>query len=123
MRRAAGKSVTQFIGTLQIAVAHASALGLIAQLLVSVRQQAKNADLTITLNRTDLYQVMMGVSSFDDLVKAGKARFDGDRKPIDQLRGLLVSFTPNFEILPGTAPRASAKGLAPFELPDMTDGD
>ena len=66
-------------------------------------QQAKNADLTITLDRTELNRVMMGATTFDDLVKAGKARFEGDRKPFDQLRGLLVSFTPNFEILPGTA--------------------
>ena len=86
-------------------------------------QQAQNADLTITLNRTDLNMVMMGTSSFDDLLKSGKAKFDGDRKPFDQLRGLLVSFTPNFEIIPGTAPKASAKGLSPFALPDMTDGD
>ena len=86
-------------------------------------QQAKNADLTITLNRADLNLVMMGVSSFDDLIKAGKAKFEGDRKPFDQLRGLLVSFTPNFEILPGTAPKASVEGLPPFVLPDMTDGD
>ena len=50
-------------------------------------QQAKNPDLTITLNRADLNQVMMGSASFDDLIKAGKAKFDGDRKPFDQLRG------------------------------------
>jgi len=86
-------------------------------------QQAKNPDLTITINRADLNQVMMGVSSFDDLIKAGKAKFDGDRKPFEQLRGLLVSFAPNFEILPGTASKSPAKGLAPFALPDMMDGD
>jgi hypothetical protein len=57
------------------------------------------------------------------LVKAGKAKFDGDRKPFDQLRGLMVSFTPNFEILPGTAPKKPGQALAPFVLPDMTDGD
>jgi alkyl sulfatase BDS1-like metallo-beta-lactamase superfamily hydrolase len=81
-------------------------------------QQAKNADLTITLNRSDLNMVMMGVSTFDDLIKAGKAKFEGDRKPFDQLRGLMVAFTPDFEILPGTAPRATAKGLKAFEMPD-----
>jgi alkyl sulfatase BDS1-like metallo-beta-lactamase superfamily hydrolase len=86
-------------------------------------QQAKNPDLTITLNRADLNLVMMGASSFDDLIKAGKAKFDGDRKPFDQLRGMLVPFTPNFEILPGTAPKASEKGLAPFALPYMMDSD
>jgi alkyl sulfatase BDS1-like metallo-beta-lactamase superfamily hydrolase len=82
-------------------------------------EQAKNPDLTITLNRADLNMVMMGVNSFDDLIKAGKAKFDGDRKPFDQLRGLMVSFTPNFEILPGTAPKTPTKDLNPFELPDM----
>ncbi len=79
-------------------------------------QQAKDADLTITINRADLNQVMMGVSSFDDLIKTGKAKFDGDRKPFDQLRGLMVVFTPNFEILPGTAPQQSVPGLKPFEM-------
>lgn len=82
-------------------------------------EQAKNPDLTITLNRADLNMVMMGVNSFDDLIKAGKAKFDGDRKPFDQLRGLMVSFAPNFEILPGTAPKTPTKEAKPFELPDM----
>ena len=46
-------------------------------------EQAKNPDLTITLNRADLNMVMMGVNSFDDLIVAGKAKFDGDRKAFD----------------------------------------
>ncbi len=82
-------------------------------------EQAKNPDLTITLNRADLNMVMMGVNSFDDLIKAGKAKFEGDRQPFDQLRGLMVSFTPDFEILPGTAPKTPAKALKPFELPGI----
>ena len=82
-------------------------------------EQAKNPDLTITINRSDLNMVMMGVNSFDDLITAGKAKFDGDRKPFEQLRGLMVSFAPNFEILPGTAPKTPTKDLKPFELPDM----
>ena len=86
-------------------------------------EQAKNPDLTITLNRADLNMVMMGVNSFDDLIVAGKAKFDGDRKPFDQLRSLMVSFTPDFEILPGTAPKTPSKGLNPFELPDVFGPD
>jgi alkyl sulfatase BDS1-like metallo-beta-lactamase superfamily hydrolase len=82
-------------------------------------QQAENPDLTITVNRADLNRVMMGVASFDDLIKDGKAKFVGDRKPFDQLRSLMVPFTPNFEILPGTAPTAPTAGLDPFELPDV----
>ena len=82
-------------------------------------EQAKKPDLTITLNRADLNQVMMGASTFDDLIKAGKAKFEGDRKPFDQLRGLMVTFTPNFEILPGTAPKAPSAGGKPFEVPEL----
>jgi linear primary-alkylsulfatase len=83
-------------------------------------EQAKNPDLTITLNRTDLNLVMIGASTFDELIATGKAKFDGDRKPFDQLRSILVPFAPNFEILPGTAaPKPPTKVLKPFEVPDL----
>jgi linear primary-alkylsulfatase len=85
--------------------------------------QAAKPDLTITLNRSDLDLVMMGANSFDDLIKAGKAKFEGDRKPFDQLRGLMVVFSPNFEILPGTAPKAPTAGPKPFEVPDLLPPD
>jgi alkyl sulfatase BDS1-like metallo-beta-lactamase superfamily hydrolase len=81
--------------------------------------QAKNPDLTITLNRTDLDLVMMGASTFDDLIATGKAKFDGDRKPYEQLKGLLVSFTPDFEILPGTAVKKPMSGPKPMEVPEL----
>ena len=82
-------------------------------------EQAKNPDLTITVNRADLNLVMMGTSSFDDLIKVGKAKFEGDRKSFDQLRGILVAFAPNFEILPGTAAKAPSPSAKPFEVPDL----
>ncbi len=82
---------------------------------------AKNPDMTITLNRADLNQVMMGQASFDDLIKAGKAKFEGNRSGFDQLRSILVPFTPDFEILPGTAPKKAANGPKPFEVPDLLD--
>jgi hypothetical protein len=47
---------------------------------------------------------MMGVASFDQLVQEGKARYDGDAAVIGKLRDLMVAFSPDFEILPGTAP-------------------
>lgn len=81
--------------------------------------QAKKPDLTITINRSDLNEVMMGVRSFDDLIKAGKAKFEGDRKPFDQLRGLVVTFSPNFEILPGTAAKMSPQEEKVFEVPEL----
>ena len=82
-------------------------------------QQAKSPDLTITVNRVDLNQVMIGASTFDDLIKDGKAKFEGDRKPFDQLRSLMVSFTPNFEILPGTAAKMPMPGPKPMEVPEL----
>jgi len=83
--------------------------------------QAEKPDLTITVDRADLNQVMMGASTFDDLIEAGKAKFDGDRKPFDQLRGMLVRFTPDFEILPGTAPpkAATPPESNPLRLDDL----
>jgi alkyl sulfatase BDS1-like metallo-beta-lactamase superfamily hydrolase len=83
--------------------------------------QAKNADLTVTVNRADLNQVMMGVASFDDLIKAGKAKFEGNRTGFDQLRSILVPFTPDFEILPGTAPKQRAAPPKPFEVRDLVN--
>lgn len=86
-------------------------------------EQAKHPDLTITVNRADLNTVMMGTATFDDLINAGKAKFDGNRKPFDQLRSILVSFAPNFEIIPGTAPKSAGESLKPFEVPDLAPPD
>lgn len=85
--------------------------------------QAKQPDLTVTVNRADLNQVMMGRASFDDLVASGKARFDGDRTGFDRLRTILVPFTPDFEVLPGTAARAPTAPPKPFEVRNVIDLD
>jgi alkyl sulfatase BDS1-like metallo-beta-lactamase superfamily hydrolase len=82
-------------------------------------QQAKNADLTITISRSDLETVMMGQATFDDQIRNGKARLDGDRKPYDELKDMLVQFDMGFEILPGTggtsllAPKGTFEQQAP----------
>ena len=85
--------------------------------------QAKNPDLTVTVNRADLNQVMMGLASFDDLIKAGKAKFEGDRSGFDRLRSSLVRFTPDFEILPGTAAKKPSNAPKPFEVRDLVEVD
>ena len=90
-------------------------------------QQAKNPDLTITLNRSDLDLIMGGQSTFDKLLTEGKVKFEGDRKPFDQLRGTLVTFVPDFELMPGTkakkaaAPAAPAPKRDPFEAPEIAN--
>ena len=86
-------------------------------------QQAKKPDLTITVNRSELEKVMGGTATFDDLLKEGKAKFEGDRKPFDVLRSALVRFTPNFEMLPGTAPKGpkTPSTQKPFESHEPGD--
>ncbi len=86
--------------------------------------QAKKPDLTITINRTDLEQAMAGKVTFDDQIKAGKAKLVGDRKPYEQLKRILVQFTPDFEILPGTKAKPTMSVKPPFEQdpPAWTDG-
>lgn len=77
--------------------------------------QATNPDLTITINRADLETVMAGKATFDEQITAGKAKLVGDRKPYDQLKGILVQFT-DFEIMPGTKPaKPATPNMNPFE--------
>jgi alkyl sulfatase BDS1-like metallo-beta-lactamase superfamily hydrolase len=75
--------------------------------------QAKDADLTVTINRADLEKTMMGAVSFDEQITAGKAKLEGDRKVYDDLKTMLVHFDLGFEMMPGTG----AKDLTPQEKP------
>jgi alkyl sulfatase BDS1-like metallo-beta-lactamase superfamily hydrolase len=79
--------------------------------------QAKNPDLSITINRSDLETVMMGKVTMDEQIAAGKAKLVGERKPYDQLKAVLVQFTPDFELMPGTKPdkRVPVPTKDPFE--------
>ena len=40
--------------------------------------QAENPDLTITINRSNLLQTMMGVVSMDEQINSGNAKLDGN---------------------------------------------
>ena len=55
------------------------------------------------------------------------ATFTGNRKPFEQLRGLMVQFTPDFEVFPGTRnARATPATTKPFQMvvqPAMTMAD
>ena len=75
--------------------------------------QSPKADLTITMNRSDLNDIMMGTVSFDEKIEKGKATLKGNRKAYDELESMLTTFTMAFELLPGTLPdnvAAPAKG-------------
>jgi alkyl sulfatase BDS1-like metallo-beta-lactamase superfamily hydrolase len=77
---------------------------------------AEDPDLAIEIDRVDLEPVMMGAVTLDAQIEAGKAKLEGDRKPYEQLKGMLVHFTPDFEMMPGTKPSDPAKSdRNPFE--------
>jgi alkyl sulfatase BDS1-like metallo-beta-lactamase superfamily hydrolase len=76
---------------------------------------ADDADLTITVNRTDLETVMAGQAKFDSLIEEGKAKLEGDRQPYETLKSLLVNFELGFEILPGTKGEPLAEDKNAFE--------
>lgn len=91
-------------------------------------QQAKNPDLTITVNRSDLNGVMGGKTSFDQLAAQGKVTFDGDRSKFEQLKSVMTTFTPDFELVPGTrvakpAPKVTAQKSLEVIPPAETAGE
>jgi alkyl sulfatase BDS1-like metallo-beta-lactamase superfamily hydrolase len=66
--------------------------------------RAADADLTITINRTDLEPVMMRQATFATQAVAGKARLEGNSQVLQQLMACLGDFDQYFEIMPGTKP-------------------
>ena len=71
--------------------------------------QAKKADLTLTINRADIDQMILNPEiTLKSLVKSGKATAVGNLGILDQLGETLVQFTPDFEIMPGTIPSRNA---------------
>ena len=68
--------------------------------------QAKDADLTITLNRSDMEDIMLGKTKLEVLAKAGKARLDGNPAVLRQLATACEMYDPMFQIMAGTKPPA-----------------
>ncbi len=83
--------------------------------------QVEDADLTITINRSDLVQTMMGAVSMDEQIESGNAMLKGNRKVIDQLKTMLVNFDLGFEMMPGTGAQDLTPERKPFEQEDIAD--
>ncbi len=78
--------------------------------------QADDADLTVTIKRSDLETVMMGAATFDKQIQSGKAKLDGNKEVYEQLKSTLVQFELGFEMMPGTKmPKAAKPAMGPFE--------
>ena len=65
---------------------------------------ADDPDLTLTINRADLEQTMMGAKTLEAQIADGTAQIEGDASILQQLASTMVEFDPRFEIMPGTAP-------------------
>jgi alkyl sulfatase BDS1-like metallo-beta-lactamase superfamily hydrolase len=78
--------------------------------------QADDADLTITIDRADLEQVMMGAKSLAAQIEDGTAKVDGNLEVLAQLASTMVEFEIGFEILPGTGGSAPKVDLNDFEV-------
>jgi alkyl sulfatase BDS1-like metallo-beta-lactamase superfamily hydrolase len=83
---------------------------------------ADDADLSITINRSDLEQVMMGLKSFMAQVEDGTAQTEGDLGVLEQLATTMVDFDLLFEVLPGTKHRSTAADLNDFEVGQIGEG-
>lgn len=81
--------------------------------------QSASADLSIVINRTELELIMTGQSTFQALAGEGKVKLEGDASILQRLRDVLVQFSSDFEIMPGTLPTSPSEGGAHelFEQP------
>jgi alkyl sulfatase BDS1-like metallo-beta-lactamase superfamily hydrolase len=67
--------------------------------------QADKPDLTLTINRSDLEQTMMGAKTLEAQIADGTANVQGDASVLTKLAAAMVDFDPRFEIMPGTKAR------------------
>ncbi len=73
---------------------------------------ADKPDLTLTINRSDLEQTMMGRKTLEAQIAAGTAQTLGDVSVLKKLAATMVDFDPRFEIMPGTKVRATTATTA-----------
>jgi alkyl sulfatase BDS1-like metallo-beta-lactamase superfamily hydrolase len=73
-------------------------------------------DLSITIDRKDLEQIMMGRKSFAMSIEDGTAEAQGNADILGEIAQTLVNFEIGFEVLPGTAGPAREADLNPYEF-------
>jgi alkyl sulfatase BDS1-like metallo-beta-lactamase superfamily hydrolase len=69
--------------------------------------QASAPDLTLTINRADLEQTMMGAKTLEAQLADGTAKVQGNADILRQLASTFADFDPRFEIMPGTRAKDS----------------
>ncbi len=61
--------------------------------------QSENPDMTLTLNRAQLNQVLMGKTTIEQLAKEGKAKIEGNAQALTDIAGMLDNFEFWFNII------------------------
>ncbi len=84
--------------------------------------QHSQADLTLTIARSDLELAMMGAKTPEELIASGVAKVAGDISVLKRLGGMMDDFDPTFEIMPGTKQDAvHLESHKTLETADMGD--
>ena len=81
--------------------------------------QADKPNLTLTINRTDLEQTMMGAKTLEAQIADRTAKVEGDASILKQLASTMVEFDPRFEIMPGTKSKTVLAKEDPYEAEDI----
>jgi alkyl sulfatase BDS1-like metallo-beta-lactamase superfamily hydrolase len=77
---------------------------------------AAKPDLTLTINRSDLEQTMIGVKTLEAQIADGTAKVQGDASVLTKLAATMVNFDPRFEMMPGTRVRdANVPHVNPYQ--------
>ena len=82
---------------------------------------ADKPDLTLTINRSDLEQTMMGAKTLDAHIADGTAKVEGDASILKQLGSTMVDFDPRFEIMPGTKAKTEVTGYVESGIKGKAD--
>lgn len=82
---------------------------------------ADDPDLTLTIDRSDLEEAMIGAVPLAQQVAAGRARIEGDPGLLVALAGMMVHFELGFEIMPGTGAAHLSGDLDDFAQEPLAD--
>ncbi len=82
---------------------------------------ADKPDLTLTINRSDLEQTMMGAKTLEAQIADGTAKVEGDAGVLKQLASTMVDFDPRFEIMPGTKAKTEVTGYVESGIKGKAD--
>ena len=88
-----------------------------------VGQTDDDADLSVTIQRSDLEKVMTGEQKLVDLIADGTAQSEGDTSVIEQLASTLDQFDLGFELMPGTGAQDLTPESNDFAQPSLANSN